>query len=116
MRMKKRRRMHDGLLLNDLHKNDNLSTQALGSDSGTAAINVHPMDCSVNLSVHQVGEDGDRGDNLKDADADISGGCDTLFAASVSSWPDNTHCASSSKKTVTFLLKMRMKRMMVTTM
>ena len=76
--------MHDGLLLNDLHKNDNLSTQALGSDSGTAAINVHPMDCSVNLSVHQVGEDGDhvhqvvedvhRGDKFKDADAGNRGG------------------------------------------
>jgi len=27
--------------------------EGLGSDSATAAINVHPMDCSVNLSVHQ---------------------------------------------------------------
>jgi len=27
--------------------------EVIGSDSGSAAINVHPMDCSVNLSVHQ---------------------------------------------------------------
>ena len=60
------------------------SLQGLGSDSATAAINVHPMDCSVNLSVHQVGEDGDhvhqvvedvhRGDKFKDADAGNRGG------------------------------------------
>ena len=44
---------------------------------------------------------------------------DTLFTASLPSWPDNTHCATSSKKTVTSLLKMRRSRtslMMLTTM
>ena len=38
---------------------------------------------------------------------------DTPFTASLPSWPDNTHCASSSKKTVTFLLKMRRSRTMM---
>ena len=44
---------------------------------------------------------------------------DTPFTASLPSWPDHTHCASSSKKTVTSLLKMRRSRtslMMLTTM
>ena len=54
------------------------STQAMGYDSASAAINVHPMDCSVNLSVHQVscedadgedsdgGGDGDKENNSRD--------------------------------------------------
>ena len=38
---------------------------------------------------------------------------DTPFTASLPSWPDHTHCASSSKKTVTSLLKMRRSRTMM---
>ena len=40
----------------------------IGSDSGSAAINVHPMDCSVNLSVHQVGKDENDEDKIKSGD------------------------------------------------
>ena len=43
-------------------------TQVIGSDSGSAAINVHPMDCSVNLSVHQVGKDENDEDKIKSGD------------------------------------------------